>query len=593
MSSALAFLEQTSPRVSALDRRAAAALVAHVFELRALGAFSCPLSEALRFLRERVESLQVAPDRPRPGHLYVCRLQQASYSGRPHLYVVGLEEGRVFPVAAEDPVLLDTERAAISSGLRLSTDRIDEAVYATLTRLSAWEPGGADDEKRSRADGERRAAGQITLSYSNRDTREFRETYASWLMLQAFRLQQGDATKSYQQLKAALGEPVSAVPCDRSAAANESAWWLQSVKGSGAPGVAAVEAAFTPLAAARVAVGRRDSPEFTEFDGLVPAAGPALDPCAPGNSFSVTELEAAASCPFRFFLKRGLGIRPLDEGEREKDVWLDPLTRGSELHDVYAALLRHCRAEKRRPSIAKDGKWAEDYARAALERLNREMPPATKEILDRETKDFLADVALFLEYEAEATGADPIGFEVSFGRPLDDETEELARKEPVEIGLGGGLTFRIAGRVDRIDRVGKSEYQVVDYKTGGYWRPDWQGVFNGGRRLQHALYGLAAAELLRARDPKARVTGSVYYFSTHKGRRERVSIPSPSSSQTAAVLADLRDVIVSGAFVHTPDKNACKWCDYAVACGDRPHERAAAKLADAKLVAFGKLAAHV
>ena len=50
------------------------------------------------------------------------------------------------------------------------------------------------------------------FSYSCRDTREFRETYASWLMLQAFRLQQGDRTASYQQMKGALGEPVSGLP---------------------------------------------------------------------------------------------------------------------------------------------------------------------------------------------------------------------------------------------------------------------------------------------------------------------------------------------------------------------------------------------
>ena len=54
-------------------------------------------------------------------------------------------------------------------------------------------------------------------------------------------------------------------------------------------------------------------------------------------------------CPFRFFLKRGLGLRPVDERERDKDVWLDPLTRGSELHDLYAALLRRCRDDGRRP----------------------------------------------------------------------------------------------------------------------------------------------------------------------------------------------------------------------------------------------------
>ena len=74
----------------------------------------CPA--ALRFIRERVQSLQVAPERPRPGHLYACTLPQAGYAGRPHVFVVGLEEGRVFPSAAEDPVLLDAERAGDLAG---------------------------------------------------------------------------------------------------------------------------------------------------------------------------------------------------------------------------------------------------------------------------------------------------------------------------------------------------------------------------------------------------------------------------------------------------------------------------------------------
>ena len=59
------------------------------------------------------------------------------------------------------------------------------------------------------------------------------------------------------------------------------------------------------------------------------------------------------------------------------------------------------------------------------------------------------------------------------------------------------------------------EFQVLDYKTGGFWRDDWKGTFNGGRRLQHALYGLAAVELLRARYKKPKVTGAQYYFSSH------------------------------------------------------------------------------
>ena len=133
---ALEFLENSTSRASQLDHRSATALIDYVKELRALDAFECSLGEALRFIRERVESLMVAAERPRPGHLYACRLQQAGYSGRPHLYVVGLEEGRVFPASSEDPVLLDAERAGISDALKRSADRIDEAVYAVLSRLA-------------------------------------------------------------------------------------------------------------------------------------------------------------------------------------------------------------------------------------------------------------------------------------------------------------------------------------------------------------------------------------------------------------------------------------------------------------------------
>ena len=584
---ALAFLERSTSRGSQLDHRAATALAEHVVELRALGPFTCSLQEALRFIRERVESLSVAAERPRPGHLYVCRLQQAGYAGRPHVFVVGLEEGRVFPTASEDPVLLDAERAAISPALKQSTDRIDEAVWSVLSRLATH----SLHSESSTVDP--RSSTSVTVSYSTRDTREFRETYASWLMLQAFRLQQGNATRSYQEMKAALGEPVSSVPQTREVAATESAWWLRTVVSTGNDGIEAVGSSFAPLARGREAAEERGSQSFTEFDGYVPNAGKVLDPCAVGNAYSVTDLEGAAECPYRFFLKRGLGLRPVDERKRDKDVWLDPLTRGSELHDIYATVLRRCRDAGRRPDLKKDGPWLTELAQATLDRLNREMPPATAEILARESADFLADVELFLEGECEPSSSDPIGFEVSFGRPLGDNEEALARAEPVEIDLGGGLVFRIAGRIDRIDKVGPSDFQVLDYKTGGYWRDDWQGMFAGGRRLQHALYGLAVVELLRGKYKKPSVSGAVYYFSSHKGRRERVAIAAPTTAQTAAVLGDLRELIVKGTFVHAPDADACKWCDFSDACEAHAQDHASGKLDDPKLKAYRRLATHV
>ena len=576
---AIHFVERTTARNSALDHRAGAALSEYIQELRALGSFTCTVFEALRFIRERVQALNVAPERPRPGHLFACTLAQAGYAGRPHLFVVGLEEGRVFPTGTEDPVLLDAERAALSASLRLSTDRIDEAVWSVLSRLAAWS-GGA-------------SGARATLSYSCRDTREFRETYASWLMLQAFRVQQRSPTATYQQMKAALGEPRSVVPADRRLASSTRGWWLRSVVGTADAGVEAVTSAFVGIAAGRNAAAQKTSDAFTEYDGHVPEAGIVLDPCADGTSLSVTTLQEAAACPFRFFLKRGLGVRPLDDRERDRDVWLDPLTRGSELHDIYASLLRRCRDERRHPDLKKDGPWLTALANARLSELNREMPAATPEILDRESKEFLADVELFLRGEIDNGRSTPIGFEVSFGRPLEDEIEPLARPEPIEIDLGGGLKFRIAGRIDRIDQVGPSSFEVLDYKTGGYWRDDWKGTFKGGRLLQHALYGLATVELLRTRYAQPQVVGGVYYFSSRKGRGQRVPIPAPSRSAIAAVLADLREVVLSGSFVHTRAESDCKFCDYTAACDQTLEGRADRKLSDSQLVAYGRLGAHV
>ena len=99
------------------------------------------------------------------------------------------------------------------------------------------------------------------------------------------------------------------------------------------------------------------------------------------------------------------------------------------------------------------------------------MPPPSDDVFERETQDFVADVELFLKAECEGEdGRTPIGFEVSFGRALDeDSSEPLAQAEPIVIDLGNGLQFRLAGRIDRIDQIGPSSFEIIDYKTGGYF----------------------------------------------------------------------------------------------------------------------------
>ena len=573
VSSALEYVRNVTARISALDHRAAAGLEEYILELGALGTFPCSLSRALRFIRERVQSLQVATERPRPGALYVCSLSQCGYTGRKHLFVVGLEEGRGFPSATEDAVLLDDERIHISDRLRLSQDRIDESVYSFLSRLASS------------------TAASATFSYSCRDTREYRETFASRMMLQAFRLQQGNSKLSYTDLKKFLGEPKSAVPEDRNTSVCSLEWWLRSVVNTLEKGTELVEANFPGVAQGCFAEKSRLSDSFTEFDGYVPEAGPILDPCSPENIYPVSELEAAAECPFRFFLKKGLKIRPISENERDKDVWLDPSTRGVELHDLYAALLRRTRAEDRCPN-ADDRAWLIEQTNARLEELNIEMPAATQEIFERESKDFVADIELFFEAEAASTSSMPIGFEVSFGSALEDAEEKLAREEPMEIDLGDGLLVRVAGRIDRIDKVGETSFEVLDYKTGFYNPQNWQGTFSKGRRLQHALYGLAAVELLKAKYQKPKVEAGVYYFPTHKGRQQRCTIAAPPIEAVAGVIRDLRSVIASGEFSQSADRENCRYCSFGGGCAAYPEGVMEGKSQHARLENYRRLRTH-
>ena len=571
------FVDRLASRASALDALSASSLADAIFELRALGTFRCSLDQALRFLRERVESVHVGADRPRPGRLHISSLGTAGHAGRPLIFVVGLEEGRVFPTPFEDPILLDAERERVSPALARANDRTDEAVYLALSRLAAMSA---------------QRGAKISLSYSCRDLREYRQTYASWLLLNVYRVIAGNPKATYQHLHEYLGAPKSCVPESPAQAIGESRWWLYGVARAGERSRPAILGHYRSLQAGAAAAEARNADKFTEFDGYVPAAGPVLDPCANELVISPTQLEDAAKCPFRHFLRRGLGVDAIESGERDRDVWIDPLMRGSLLHDLYAALLRRCRSDNRRVKLPEDHEWLQQRGRDVLAGLAVDIPPASIEVRDRETESFLEDLALFVSAEAELDPSrTPVGFEVSFGRAEPDD-EPLAQADPVVVDVGAGLKFRVAGRIDRIDRVGSSIYEIVDYKTGGYWADDWKGTFAGGTRLQHALYGLAAVELLRRLDKKARVAGATYYFTSAKGNQERKQIPAQPMAKVGAVLSDLRTIIASGLFVHASDGKACKWCDYGHACGKDAAARAEVKREDRRLAPFVRLAAH-
>ena len=576
LDAAVAFVKTFARKASELDGEASVALTEALADLRALGDLARPASEALALIRGRFDGLTVGGDRARPGHLHVTTLADAGHAGRPRTFVIGLEEGGVFPALVEDPVLLDAERKGIDQALRTSEDRVGEALYRIVSRLGSLR-------------------GHVCLSYSCRDLRQARATFPSWVLLQAVRVLKPGESWTYDRLVKELGEPVSAVPAEPTQALSDAGWWLAGLRRADASALPAVREGFPALAQGAVAEAARESDVFTKYDGLVPEAGPILDPRISGAVMSPTSLEDLAKCPFRYFLQRGLGLDTVDDAEPDPDVWLDPMTRGSLMHGLYATIMREIRDRGETPDPARHGARLRELGLEELARHRALVPPPSDGVYEREERELLHDLTLFLKFEAEdCRERTPLGFEVGFGGKT--EGEALGRREPITIDLGGGLRFKLRGRIDRLDKLADGTYEAVDYKTGGAFLPGGlDAIYAGGRQLQHALYALVAVELLRETDPQARVVGS-YYFPTRRGTRTRQVRPVATQAQAAAVLRDLFDLLAAGAFVHTPDADEdCRFCDFSRACGRNAAERADLKVEqadNAALEAYRKLNAH-
>jgi ATP-dependent helicase/nuclease subunit B len=555
------FVKEYGATGTALDRAAAPAIAVALDQLQPLGDFHRPLHEGLALIQDRLGALAVGADRPRPGHLHVTALAQAGQAGRPRTFVVGLEEGGIFPALVEDPVLLDEERAALSPALAASGDRASESLFLVASRLA-------------------RLSGHVCLSFSCRDLRENRETFPSWLLLQVLRLQRPGQDLTYDDLNLALGEPVAALFSSPDHALSDAGWWVSHLRGAVKRGQAVLGVAFPWLAQGELAEAARSSDGYTAYDGLVPGAGLHLDPRRSGRPISPTSLERLAACPFRYFLERGLGVEPIEEAEPDPDVWLDGLTRGNALHTLYSQILREMRSVPGPLDPLRHLPRLRALGGAMLAELRALIPPPSESVYAREVEEFLWDLALFLRLEAAASDRVPVGMEIAFGSG-DPQGEPLAQADPVTVDVGGGARFRLRGRIDRIDRLADGSYEVVDYKTGRLWLPGGlTATFAGGRQLQHALYAMAARQLLRRQDPKPRIAFSSYYFPTARGNGRRVVRSQADSTAVGAVLQALFDLLAGGTFLHTANTDDCKFCEFHRGCGSEPVARAAAKLAN-------------
>jgi len=513
-------------------------------------------------------SLRSGGSGPRPGMLHVAGIFSGGHSGRPRTFIVGLDDGRMPSAAIQDPILLDAERSRLSRDLLDSRRELEERELA-FRRLCA------------------RLRGRVTFSYSSRDIAREREAFPS----RAFVSVAGGAVAAPLALPDGLPNPPQAaafVPPSAERALDEGEWWLwrllcaakpepaSGTRSAGEGGLSAVARRFQHLAAGLEAERMRGSAAFTVFDGRLPDPGAALDPLrSDGPPMSATRLEALGRCPFSYFLEYVLALPRPEPPPREPEEWLGPLESGELLHEVFRRFLAELVERGERPERARHARRLMEILREEIDARRRESPPRSEFAFRRECGELEHAARIFLAEEERAWGERvPVYLEAAIGCEQTGPPTEMDSPEPEQVKLPGGGAIRARGRLDRVDRdaSGREHYSVWDYKTGspspyrrGGARSD---PFDGGRRLQPALYLALAEARLRRLSPRASVRLFGYFFPGLRGRGERVRYSREELGTGLRVIELLCELARRGAYVQTDSASDCERCGFSEVCGD-------------------------
>jgi hypothetical protein len=177
------------------------------------------------------------------------------------------------------------------------------------------------------------------------------------------------------------------------------------------------------------------------------------------------------------------------------------------------------------------------------------------------------DVFLRAEEELRQEGSIPLYLEVPFGFGPEDTAGGQGLADPVELTLPDGSSLRLRGRIDRIDSTARpGVYRVWDFKTGSTYNFSEGGYIRQGRQIQHALYALAAEEILRREDPGARVEEAGYLFPTEKGEGQRFVRQRARAGEALKALENLLNLLAAGLFCAVHDSGRCSYCDYRAVC---------------------------
>ena len=285
-------------------------------------------------------------------------------------------------------------------------------------------------------------------------------------------------------------------------------WEHSEVKRLEKPVVPSTMLATLPLIVHNVRVeksrtGTHDDPEYEGHlpSGLLSQPSHTALEQRRKKTYSVTELETYAECPFRYLSGEVLRLNQPEEDDTE----LVGREKGSIAHKVLFDFFHRRRGE---PSIS-ECQVAEEFAEVvqnlrqiAEKHLNKKanelgLKGADKLFWDIEVERFVGAsgrtgvLPTFLETERERDlEVHPRCFEVGFGLKNREQTDPyLGSEEPITVG-----EVSLSGKIDRVE-LGNGMFVIGDYKTGSN-TPKLNDILEG-RSLQLPLYIAVVEQLLR------------------------------------------------------------------------------------------------
>ncbi|MBN2284420.1 MAG: PD-(D/E)XK nuclease family protein [Deltaproteobacteria bacterium] len=290
---------------------------------------------------------------------------------------------------------------------------------------------------------------------------------------------------------------------------------------------------------------------------------PVLPAIAQRDVLSPTQVEAALSCPFRYFVETIAGIEPLDDA----GPGIPPRERGIALHRVLSAFTRKIREAGL--DVTRERAASREIIESCVDTVLGALSRDPRWVVERERWLELKDSAqpglltAWLEKEAEhrLEGWQCVGEEISF--------QDLKLSD---------WPFSLRGRIDRIDVSGTGGIACWDYKTGNL--PAKADITKAFKAPQLPLYLMAVREgKTRGLDINAGdVTGASAGYVQVKSLREVTfrEVPEITASldEWTAVISRLGELLKEARFPAEPcpfsdvkDPEAvCRGCPVRTVC---------------------------